>query len=557
MDITKARENTDRSMYDYMLDYSPYRNNLITMSVFDYQIPFDKFIIEVEDVARYLMSIGVKKGDNVCVCLPNFPQAVIAVYAINRIGAIINVVHPLLHAKGLAEILEKTGSKAIFIADNLYYKYALAIRKINLEKVILCSIMDYMPKQLKRKYKTKVRKYLRVGWVMKKMAANNVINYSDARTTEYFRFPEIKGSDIAIYMHSGGTTGEPKTIMISNHAINSLPKHMLASVSEGENGYEYSYKDAMYSALPLFHGYGLGVCVHASLCVRMKLVLVPKFNAKEAGEIIEKNKITAMAAVPRMYQKIVANGKNDGEKLKYLKNAYCGGDKMEPDIKKDFDNLMQKNGSTCVLQEGYGLTETVNVCVLNTNQNSKYNSIGKPLKGMEAIVVDADNNFLPPNQNGELCISSETMMSGYFEDEETTNMVIFTDANGKKWLKTGDLAYIDEEGFIFFVDRLKRLIKISGMNVFPAEIERVVTRLDFIEQACAVKAKQNFKTIIVLNIKLKQGVKYSDEKEKQIREYCAENLSKWAQPTLIIVRNSLPTTAIGKIDFKALEGKTE
>ncbi|MEG1790686.1 MAG: class I adenylate-forming enzyme family protein [Clostridia bacterium] len=551
-----SKEKICQSMYNYMLDFSSYRNNLVTLNIFDKNISFDTFISEVEHLSHYLISIGVKKGDSVCVCLPNIPQAVIATYAINRVGAILNIVHPLIHSKGLAEIIEKTGSKVVFLQNASYCKYALGLNKFKLDKVILCSITDYMSKHMARLYKRGMRRYLRASWVLGKIASNT-INYSSARTTVYFQFPEVSGDDIAIFMHSGGTTGEPKTIMISNKAMNALPRNLLSSIAKGENGYQFSYKDAMFGALPLFHGYGLGVCVHFSLCCRMKLVLVPMFNAKHVAKTIKANNITAMAAVPRMYQKVLSDKRFSADYIVNLKNAYCGGDKMEQDIKIAFDKRMAEAGSTCVLQEGYGLSETVNVCVLNTNLSSCVNSIGRPLDNIEVQIVDANNNKLPPNTNGELCVSSETLMAGYLNDEETTNVVFFTDSNGVKWLKTGDLAYINDNGFVFFVDRLKRLIKISGMNVFPAEIERTVTKLDFIEQACAVKAKQNFKTIIVLNITLKKGVKYSHEMEKEIYAHCEDNLSKWAQPTLIIVRDKLPTTAIGKIDFKALDGKID
>jgi Acyl-CoA synthetases (AMP-forming)/AMP-acid ligases II len=526
------------------------------MSIFGRQISFDSFITEVEHLSHYLMSIGVKKGDSVCVCLPNIPQAIVAIYAINRIGAVINIVHPLLHSKGLVEILERTGSRVLFILNAFYYKYALGISKLKLDKVIICSMTNYMPKSIRRAYMMKMRKYIRMGWVMRKLYSNDV-NYSAAKTDKYFEFPKISGDDTALYMHSGGTTGEPKTIMLSNRAINALANNIYDTVSAGEEGYAYSYKDAMLCALPLFHGYGLGVCVHFSACCRTKIVLVPQFNPKQMGALFKRENVTAMAAVPRMYQKLLNNKRFSGDYIKDLKNAYCGGDKMEQDLKVKFDEHMRANGVDCVLEEGYGLTETVNVCIMNTHQDHRVGSIGKPLHNISAKIVDANGNALPNNTNGELCISSDTLMQGYLGDAETTSRVLVSDESGKVWLKTGDLARIDDDGFVYFVDRLKRLIKISGMNVFPAEIERVVEKLDFVEQACAVRAKQTLKTIIVLNVVLKKGITLTPELQKQIFAHCEENLSKWAQPTLIIARESFPVTAIGKVDFKALEGKTE
>ena len=556
MKVTLKKQNTNKSMYEYFLEFSADRNNLVAMTIFNKSLSFDQFIVKVEAMSHYLMDIGVKKGDSVCICLPNIPEAVITMYAVNRIGAIINIVHPMLHSKGLCDILEKTGSRVLFLQNASFYKYAFGISKFKLDKIILCSIMEYLPKKLKRGYKLKTFSSRRASWVARKLVSN-VIDYENTRCNNYHKFPEVSGDDIAVYMHSGGTTGEPKTIMLSNKALNAMPYHLLNSISEGENGYMFSYKDAMLGALPLFHGYGLGVCVHLSLCCRMKIVLVPLFNVKDIGELIKNQKITALAAVPRMYQKMLADKNFKGENIQTLRNAYCGGDKMESEVKVRFDEHMAKYSVPCALEEGYGLTETVNVCVLNTHENHKANSIGKTLESFSAKIVDTENKTLPTNTKGELCISSDTLMSGYLQDQETTDLVLIKDENGKSWLKTGDLCYIDDDGFIFFVDRLKRLIKISGMNVFPAEIERAVTKLDFVEQACAVKAKHSFKTIIVLNVILKKGEKLTPEKDKIIREFCEENLSKWAQPTLIIQRDSFPATKIGKVDYKALEGKTE
>ncbi len=535
-------QDFDMSMYDFFKACT--KDNPKSNKIWHFwgkSIVRENFVQEVENFAGYLMSIGVQKGDNVILCLSNIPNAIVCFYAINRAGAIANIVHPLIPSDKLSEMVDEMKPKAIILFDEFYGKYADWIEKSD-NNVVLCSAGDYLPKIFKFFYG------LHVDHNLTKPNSTNVVKYRDIGK---YLAPsvDVKGDDIAVYMHSGGTCGKAKTVLMSNYAFNHLTDNIMS-------WYKVDNNDAMLMVLPIFHTYGLGVCMHTTMCSGMRVVLMPKFKASTACYLLGRYKVTYMAGVPYMYTKMLSSGKFCGKKIARLKACFCGGDKVSENTKIQFRDAMQKAGNNILLSEGYGLTEAC-VCSINTMSLYKPNSIGRPLPSMQFGIIDEQKQFLPPLEKGEIVITGTTLMKGYYDHSEERG-TFFYDEQGTKWLRSGDVGYIDEDGNVFFTDRLKRLVKISGVNVFPKEVENIVNELDSVQSCCMVETTLKGKTATKLYVvKDKSCLLSNKQVEQQILDEIGCKLMKFSKPRVIEFIDKLPMTPIGKVDFMALQHMTK
>lgn len=535
----------DKSMFQYVVDETKRlpRTNKV-WSFYGASIGIGEFIDNVRSLSGFLQSIDIGKGDNVVLCLGNIPDAIVAFYAINNTGAVANIVHPLIPSESLKEISESMDSKAFILFDEFYNKYEW-LKKSD-KPVILCSASDYLPSLYKipyNVYSSKFKKKLKYD--------GRVVRFRDT-LIGFKPIPvDIKGDDIAIYMHSGGTTGKSKTVMLSNDSFNHLADNAIDLIGGGVDD-----RDGMLMVLPIFHNFGLGICMHTVIAGGGQAVMMPKFNPKGACRLVKKRNVTYIAGVPNMYAKMVSSGKFKGEYLKKLKNCYCGGDKLSNAIKQKFEDAMRENGNPIKLCAGYGLTEG-GICCVNTMDIHKEGTLGKPIKNNKFAIIDENDKFLKPNQKGMIVISTNSMMTGYYNDDELTRKTIFEDNNGEKWLKTGDIGYMDEDGYVYFTDRLKRMVKISGINVFPQEIEDYVNKYEGVYKSCVISVNQNGRTELKLYLMPKDGVVADEKYIEGLKEYIASHLLKYSVPRIVEIVDSLPLTQIGKVDFKKLQEDSE
>jgi len=544
------KQSNDFSMYGY-LKARDKGDNRPLISYYNNRISTNEFFKQVDNVANCLYSYGLKQGDNIALCLPNIPNAIIVFYAANKLGVSVNLIHPLVPPKALGEMVTKLSSKVVFVLNMFYGKNKAVLEKLD-AKVVVCSPSDYLKNIYKFGYDL---------WTSRnKIKSDNslkVVRYKDflkncskiAPNREHY---SGIGEEIAAYIHSGGTTGVPKTAMLANRAINECSYSIRTLIGD-----EVQKGESMLMVLPMFHIFGLGVCMHSTLTAGARCILVPYFKPKMLARIVKKEKATYMTGVPSMYDKLVKIKGFGGKYLQKMKYCYCGGDKLKQEIKQNFDALMKKYNSNCRLCEGYGLTEA-GVCNVNVEETSKVGSVGKTLGDIKVCIVDSDKNKLEYGNRGEICLSGDNIMSGYYMDEKTTNKVLFEDSNGTKWLATGDYGYLEESGHLFFVDRIKRMVKISGMNVFPNEIEYLVGEsVEEIDKCCAVDFEKNGKPYIKLFVKMKEGYEYSQMIEQKIKHTISTNLMKYSLPKQIECVSELPLTAIGKVDYNKLKEKEQ
>ena len=505
---------------------------------FHTKISFEKLLEKIDELASILQNqFLIQKGDNILVSLPNIPQTIILFYAINKIGAVVNMVHPNSPCEVMQKYYDDADCKLAFLFDLKVYKELIAYRKFK-GHIVICEADTFLHLRQKTMYK------LRNSWTTKMLKREKKFLFYDEIKNIANEAKEVvlDKSETSVLLHSASTTGEAKTICLSAKSFNftaSRTSEIMCMRPE-----EFVGK-SLVSVLPSFHGFGLCMTMHAPLVNRFGVILIPKFSAKEVAKMMKRAKnAICICGVPNVFKALLNEPRFVNSKfLKELRSCFSGGDSLNSMIKENFDSAMIRKGSKCRLFEGYGLTEVLSVCSVNTHRHHKYGSIGYPITGVEFRILDQDNNPLGPNQIGEISIKSENNMLGYFKDEESSKSVY---ADG--YLKTGDLGYIDEDGFLYFKARKKRVIKVSGVAVFPHEIESVIAGLSGIQAVCVIQIPDEKLTNAVKAI----VVARNKNKDRIIAE-CQKRLISWAVPKEIEFRSSLPYTKYHKINYLKIQ----
>ncbi len=532
--------------YDYLKVCAKKTGDFNAVIAFGSKIKLSRIIRDIDSLAAYINSIGIGKGDAVTIFLPNVAHAFTTFYALNKIGVIANIVHPLTSPEALKESIDMTNSKAIFILDILAAQHAEMLNSTGIP-CIICSNSDYVIAPITPAFKVfeKIK-----GKGIEKFA--NAIKYTKAvaagsvkKSVDYH-----DGSNIAVYLHGGGTTGKSKTIMLTSNNLNNLAEKLNTLDIPHKAGDEYSLM-----VLPIFHAFGLGIAMHFPLTHGFTSIPMPQFNAESANKYLKKYKVTFLLGVPNMFKKMMEDKNFDGPHLKNLRLVFCGGDVLPERLVKEFNKTVAKNGGKGKLFRGYGLTEVSSVCTVNTYENNREDSIGKPLDDIIVQIWDDMRNELPAGETGEIVVRGDTAMLGYFNGDNTViNEGVYVDKDGNRWVPTGDLGYKDSDGFIFFTGRKKRMIIISGYNVYPIDIENVVLQLPFVSEVCAVQGYLKNKPCVKLCVTLKTDMDKDDAVDK-IQSYCKKNLAKFSCPRKIEIMDSFPRTKMAKVDFMKLSDK--
>ncbi len=544
------KKNNDFSMYEY-LRIRDKGDDRPLISFYNSRITTNEVHRQIARLGSAITGLGIGEGDNVAVCLPNVPNAIFSFYASNMLGLPVNLIHPLVPSDLLASQVSEVGSKVLFILDLFYNQHKKAIKQLGI-KCIVCSAKDYLKGGLKLALSIATNSKTR-----KIDYGENIIKYSDFIAGAPAEIPPVRqfdgiGEEVAAYMHSSGTTGEPKTAMLTNRAVNECSYSVRTLIGD-----EVELGESMLMVLPLFHIFGLGVCMHTTLTAGCRCLLIPRFNPKSVVKTIRREHVTYMTGVPSMYEKLLNDKNFKGDWMSDMKCCYSGGDKLSIDIKQRFDKVMTDYNSGCTLCEGYGLTEA-GICTVNVKDNSLQGSIGTPLGDIKLIAVDNENNFLTADERGEICISGDNIMSGYYGDKETTDKVLFTGSDGAVWVKTGDYGSIAATGHVYYVDRLKRMMKVSGINVFPTEIERLTAdNVTEVDKCSAIEMMHEGKSAVKLFVTMREGCKYNEEVKAKIISVLSDKLMKYSLPRVIECLDSLPMTEIGKVDYQKLTIKEQ
>ena len=510
---------------------------------------YKELIREIETCAKALKTIGVREGDRVTVALPNCPQAIQVFYAVNLVGGICNMIHPLSAEKEIEFYLNESHSVTAITLDQFYGKFENIRKNTGVTNIVIASVKDELSKPLKAG--TMIMDS--INKVQKIPDDAPVIRWKDflklSRHCFYNYKVERKGSDPAVILYSGGTTGTTKGILLSNLNFNALGQQVIAANPMFRVG------DKMLAAMPLFHGFGLGVCVHTMLSQGGRCILIPRFTAEDYAKKVVKCKCNFIAGVPTLYEALLRLPYMNNADLSSLKGVFSGGDSLSVELKKKFDKFLYDHNSKVQIREGFGTTECVTASCLTPPHMAKEGSIGLPFPDTYYKIVEpGTDKELPYGEEGEILIAGPTVMMEYINHPQETAQTLRRHADGLTWIYTGDLGVMDSEGFIYFRGRAKRMIITSGYNVYPGQIENILDANELIHMSCVIGVPDPYKMQKVKAfVMLKPGVPENDDTKELILAYCRKHIAKYAMPYDIEFRKELPKTLVGKVAYRVLE----
>ena len=502
---------------------------------------------KINACAKSLKAIGIREGDKVTICMPNAPQTLCMFYAVNMVGAIANMVHPLSAESEISFYLRDSNSVAAITLDQFYPKFESVRKTVDLPCLIVTSVAD------------ELKPLLRVGYQLTEGRKNpkvprgpGVVLWKDflkrGEHVEIYRIKR-KDTDPAAILYSGGTTGVTKGIQLTNLNFNALGKQIIATNPMFRPG------DKMLAVMPMFHGFGLGVSIHSMLVSGGCCILVPRFTPDSYAKLLLKYRCNLIAGVPTLYEALLRLPKMKNADLSCLKGVYSGGDSLSVELKKRFDQFLFDHHATIQVREGYGLTECVTASCLTPYHISREGSIGIPFPDTYYKIVEhGTQKEVPYGTEGEICLSGPTVMLGYLHHPEETAQTLQTHEDGLTWVHTGDLGSMDPDGFVYFRQRLKRMIVTSGYNVYPSQMENILDAHELVQMSCVIGVPDPLKMQKVKAfVMLKPGVPANQETKDVLMAYIRKNVAKYALPYDIEFRAELPKTLVGKVAYRVLE----
>ena len=509
---------------------------------------YKEMVANIEKCARSLRTIGVRENDRVTIAMPNCPQAIYMFYAVNMIGAVANMVHPLSSEKELEFYINESESVTVVTLDQFYHKFEAIRENTCVVNIVIARIRDALSKPLRVGY------MLTEGRKIKKIPEDAPVimwdEFMRLGKACFWNYKVKRGADDpAAILYSGGTTGTTKGILLTNLNFNALSAQIIATNPMFRPG------DKMLSAMPLFHGFGLGVCIHSMLAQGGRCILVPRFTAESYSKLITKYRCNFIAGVPTLYEALLRLPNMEKADLSCLKGVFSGGDSLSVELKKKFDKFLYDHKAVIQVREGYGTTETVTACCLTPITKAKEGSIGIPFPDTYIKIVKPDTDEeLPYGEEGEILLAGPTVMKEYIKHPEETAQTLRRHADGLTWVYTGDLGYMDEEGFIYFRGRSKRMIISSGYNIYPAQLENIFDANEMVQMSCVIGVPDPYRMHRPkVFVTLKPGVEPSEETRKAIMDYAAKHIAKYAMPKELEFRESLPKTLVGKVAYRQLE----
>ena len=544
-------EYPHKTMYEMVEAAAKRHPNHVAYVFMGKKTSYTEFMKRIQAAAQGLYKMGIRKGDKVTICMANTPQALDCFYALNRIGAIPNMIHPLSASQEIAFYLNFSKSKAILTLDQFYYKVAEILPQLeNPTEILIAKVADELPGPLSALYP--LTKTARA--VKKLPKAGYTLWYDMVKAGKNTRLPAQKSryDSCGAILYSGGTTGTTKGIMLSNLNFNALALQTIAA--SGFSMEEISNMK-MLSVMPVFHGFGLGIGIHTPLVAGGTCILIPQFNVKVYAKTLMKQKPNLIPGVPTLFEALLRTEDLEGADLSFLKGIFSGGDSLSPELKKKVDAFLREHNCSEQIREGYGTTECVTASCLTPKDYARQGSIGVPFPDTYYKIVEpGTTNEVGPNIEGEICISGPTVMLGYMDNPYETANTLRRHYDGRIWLHTGDLGHMDQDGFVYFRQRIKRMIVTSGYNVYPSQLENIIDANDKVLISCVIGVKDPYRVQRVKAYVVPMpGVEPSEALKQEILDYCSGRIAKYAMPREIEFRKELPKTLVGKVAYRVLE----
>ena len=551
-DVPMHLDYFDGSMFEAVQRMAEKFPNSIAYDFMGKSTTYRKLAQDVEQCAKSLKTLGIRAGDRVTIAMPNCPQAVTMFYAVNLVGGVASMIHPLSAEKEIEYYLNISHSVTAITLDQFYDKFERVRANTEIVNIIIASIKDALSHPVRAGYMlTEGRKIEKIPDDAPVIRWDQFLRLGSACSWNY----KVKrtGSDLAVILYSGGTTGTSKGIALTNKNFNALGQQIVATNPMFRPG------DKMLAAMPVFHGFGLGVCIHSMLSQGGRCILVPRFTPKSYAKLITKYKCNFIAGVPTLYEALLRLPGLEKADYSSLKGVYSGGDSLSVELKKKLDKFLYDHHSVVQVREGYGTTETVTACCLTPPHMFKEGSIGIPFPDTYIKIVKPDTDEeLPYGEEGEILLAGPTVMNGYLDNPEETAQTLRKHADGLTWVYTGDLGAMDDQGFVYFRGRAKRMIVTSGYNVYPAQIENILDSHDKVTMSCVIGVPDEIKIQKVKAfVVLRPDVARSEETKRELLDYCRKHVAKYAMPSDIEYRDELPKTLVGKVAYRQLEEEEE
>ena len=549
--------------YQYMC-YRCYENddnlNNAAISYFGKKISFKEYISKIDDTARSLYNLGIGKGDIITVMSVCNPEIEILFYALNKLGAVMNLIDVRSDYKQIKKYISEVKSDTVFVMDNFLPEFDKAMKDDEVdslvERVITISQFNSVAfpfnKIASSKDRRNKKEFYKIIDNIKKnskyMSWNEMLNTPIYR---YSMYPGYEENTLAVLVHTGGTTGIPKTVKLSNENLNA----MAVQYKVLDTGYNKG--DTFLNDIVPFVAYGIAVTIHMPMCLGLTNIIAPILSPEEFTDSMIKYKPNHMATIPSYVNDFINNKKASKMDWSCIKHVGIGGDSFSLEKEIEFNDFLKNHGSTAVAEKGYGMTELSSSATSCMGKVNKLTSLGIPLPMNNMGIFDEEGNELEYNKEGEICICGKTQMMGYLNNLEEENNVIKTHADGVKWVHSGDLGIVDEDGFLYLKGRIKRMIIHGGFKLYPQLMEGVISKNPNIDNCCVITIpSKEFGSSPEAHVVLKEN-KIEEWKriKEELIELCKEELPDYSQPVDYIVEEELPLTVVGKVDYKKLEKK--
>ena len=548
LNIPHTLEYPKGSMYDMVYETSLKYPDNIAYTYYKNLFTYRKLIENIDLCANSLLEYGIKPGDIISICMPNTPEAITLVYAANKIGAIANMIHPLSSANEIIDMVTESKSKILLIVDLLWDKIKDKINKKYKSDIIIASVNHSMDVLTSLGYK------VTQGWKISKIQYDNrIIPWSSfvaigkrSRKTVSFKGTE---DTPAVILHSGGTTGTPKGIVLSNLNVNAVAMEETVVCSV------ITPKTTILAIMPIFHGFGLITSIHIPFINGATAIILPAVNPKKFAETVKKYRPNIIGGVPSLYETFINDRSIRKADLSFIDCAMCGGDYLTAALKAKVDSFFSSHKCRCKLRAAYGMTECGSGVIMMPNDTDIVDGVGIPVPDCEIMITEPNSQIpLPNNTIGEICIHAKSVMLEYLNNAKETESILQMHDDKKLWLHTGDLGFINDRGYVYYTQRLKRMIISNGYNIYPSQIEKVIERHSDVVTCTVVGISHPVKVQVPKAfIVLKEGVKVTNKIKNEIKKLCIDNISAYAIPTSFVYKKSLPTTKMGKVDYKTLE----
>lgn len=530
------------SAYDYMVVNNNSNLDKIALNFYGIKITYEELLKNIDKITRSLISLGVKKGNIVTLAMANTPEMVYLFYALNRIGAISNVIDPRYSADEMKREINKVNSKYFITLEDCYDTSRRIIEETNVEKTVYLTALESMPLPIKvvNKLKNKI-----------KSIDNNSISWNDFIKNGKKIDKDINNiyeNDMPVtIVHTGGTTGEPKGVVLTNENFVAMANmHM-------HGGLDYEKDDKFLNILPPFIAYCLCNGINMPLTLGLEVTIIPQWDVPDFPMILDKYKPNHVLAGPILWDYVT---KSDIRDLSYLKTPVSGGDALNEELEKRINDFFKKKNCKSKVAQGYGMTEVSSAAVFSKQEANKIGSVGIPFIKNNVSIFDPET-LLEKNigEEGEIWISSPTVMKEYYNNNIATEELKITTIDGNNWIRTGDIGKIDLDGNLYIVGRMKRMIVRNGNKIFPANTENIVLKLNEIDNCAIVGIDDDIeRKVPVIHIVLKKEIVESKEEiVEKIKKIISDNLPEFNIPVKFVFRESMPLTSINKIDFKKLE----